>query len=209
MHPITNVLFDLGVVLLNIDSAPALQKILPLCDPHRGAGSLQFFSLLQRDPTVAEYECGRLSAQELFRHFVMLTGFRGTFPQFRDIWCGIFSENQPMIAFARELAARYDTYIWSNAGDLHVPWVYERFPALQFFKGDAISCYLGEVKPNRAFYVKALAKFSLRAADCLFIDDRPENVASARECGIEALLYSSADECLAAVRARLNGTAGG
>ena len=86
---------------------------------------------------------------------------------------------------------------------MHFPWVYERFPELNFFKGDAVSCHLGAVKPNRAFYERALAKFGLQPAACLFIDDRPENVEGARAFGIPALQYTTAPETIAALRARL------
>jgi len=74
---------------------------------------------------------------------------------------------------------------------------------LNFFKGDAVSCHLGAVKPNRAFYERALAKFGLPPAACLFIDDRPENVEGARDFGISALQYTTAPETIAAVRAQL------
>jgi len=202
-QPITSILFDLGVVLLHINYTAGLKKIVPLCDPRHAVNSRQFFGLVARDPVVAEYERGSITAREFFNRFVGLTGFRGTFQQFRDIWLDIFSENHPMIAFARELAQHYDVYLCSNAGDLHFPWVYEQFPALNFFKGDAVSCHLGAVKPNRAFYERALAKFGLPPAACLFIDDRPENVEGARDFGISALQYTTAPETIAAVRAQL------
>ncbi|MCX6997180.1 MAG: HAD family phosphatase, partial [Kiritimatiellaeota bacterium] len=207
-QPVSNILFDLGGVLLNLNYAEGLKNILPLCDPQRRVNSRQFFGLLARDPSMAEYERGAISAPEFFNRFVALTGFHGAFHQFRDIWLDIFSENQPMLAFARELAQRYDTYLCSNAGDMHFPWIYERFPALNFFKGDAVSCNLGAVKPNRAFYEKALAKFGLRPETCLFIDDRPENVESAVEFGIPSIQYTTAPETITAVSALLNGPAG-
>ena len=207
-QPISNILFDLGVVLLNINYTAGLKKIVPLCDPQRSVGSRQFFGLVARDPIVAEYERGAISAQEFFNRFVALAGFHGTFHQFRDIWVDIFSENQPMIAFARELAQRYDIYLCSNAGDLHFPWIYERFPMLNFFKGDAVSCHLGAVKPNRAYYERALARLGLQPETCLFIDDRPENVESALEFGIPSIQYTTAPETIAAVCAQLGWPAG-
>lgn len=203
----SSVAFDLGGVLLHLDYAGALRKILPLCDQHRGACSEKFFGFIGRDPSVAEYERGDLSTREIFSRFVTLTGYRGMFEQFCDLWRSILSENHPMIEFAREVAQRHDTYIWSNAGDLHMPWAYEQFPALQFIKGDAVSCYLGAVKPSRKFYERALAKHDLRPEQVLFVDDRPENVEAAREMGITTVQYSSPTETIAAVRTLLDGTA--
>ncbi|TAN37281.1 MAG: HAD family phosphatase [Verrucomicrobia bacterium] len=204
---ISSVAFDLGGVLLHLNYPRVLREVLPLCDQHRGVCSEKFFGLVGRDPSMAEYERGDLSTREIFSRFVTLTGYHGTFEQFHDLWRSILAENPPMLEFGRELARQYDIYLWTNAGELHVPWIYEQFPALQFIKGDAVSCYLGAVKPNRAFYERALAKYDLRPEQVLFVDDRPENVESAREMGIVSVQYTAPTETIAAVRALLGGAA--
>ena len=204
---ISSVAFDLGGVLLHLDYARALRAILPHCDQQRAVCSEKFFGLVARDPSMAEYERGQLATRELFNRFVTLTGYHGTFGFFCETWRSTLSENQPMLAFARELARQYDVYLWSNAGKLHVPWIYEQFPALQFIKGDAISCYLDAVKPSRTYFERALAKFNLRPEQVLFVDDRPENVESACELGISSVQYDTPAETIAAMRARLNSTA--
>lgn len=204
-NTITSVAFDLGGVLLQLDYARALKELLPRCDSQRGPCGKSFFGFVGRDPSMAEYERGDLSTREIFSRFVTLTGYRGSFEQFCDLWRGILSENQPLMEFAHDIARHYDTYLWTNAGELHVPWIYEQFPALQFIKGDAVSCYLGAVKPNRKFYERALAKYDLRPEQVLFIDDRPENIESAREMGIAVVQYNTPEETIAAARNVLAG----
>ena len=201
---ITSVAFDLGGVLVHLNYMESIRKILPLCDQQRAVCSERFFGLIGRDPSMAQYESGQLSTREFYNRFVMQTGYRGTLEDFRETWQGIFSENTPMIDFAQELAQTYPVYAWSNAGEMHVPWIYERFPALGFFTGDAISCYLGAVKPNHAFYERALAKCALRPEQVLFVDDRPENVEGARAAGITTVQYTDTVATIAALRAVLN-----
>lgn len=203
---LTSVAFDVGGVLIHLNYHEGLKQILPNCDRHRAVCTETFFGLLGRDPSMAEYESGHISTREFFNRFAMQTGYRGTLERFRDIWQGIFSENEPMIAFAQELARTYEVYAWSNASEMHFPWLYERFPSLQFFKDDAISCYLGAVKPNRAYYERALEKCGLHADQVLFVDDRPENIEGAREFGIQAVQYTEPAETIAAIRAALKGT---
>ncbi len=202
---ITSVAFDVGGVLIHLNYREGLKQILPDCDRQRAVCTETFFGLLGRDPSMAEYECGHISTREFFSRFAAQTGYRGSLEQFRDIWQGIFTENAPMIAFAQELARTRDVFAWSNSGEMHFPWLYERFPSLQFFKGDAISCYLGAVKPNRAYFERALEKCGLRAEQVLFVDDRPENVEGAREFGIQSVPYTTPAETIAAVRAALKG----
>lgn len=200
---IRNILFDIGVVLLHLDYGPAMARMLPRCDPARRLHAQKFLSLVERDPMIAEYERGKVDAHDFFRHFAGLTGFRGTYEEFAEIWFDILSENRPMIEFARELSRSYACYLVTNAGPIHIPRLYRTFQALDFYRDEAASCDLGEVKPDRAFYEKALVKFGIAADTCLLLDDRPENVEGARACGIRAVRYTNPAETIAAVRAEL------
>ena len=200
---IKNVMFDLGVVLVHLDYGPAIRRCLPLCDPDRIGHSEQFLSLLGRTPLVDAYERGEMSAREFFQHFVEQTGFRGDFDTFADIWRDIFQENTPMVDLGQELARTYPVYFMSNASDLHVPWVFDRFPRLRFHKDCAVSWELRAGKPDPTFYERALARFGVAAQESLFIDDRPENVESALQMGFQAILYQSADQAIRDARSLL------
>ena len=57
---VEHILFDLGVVLVHLDYEPALEKLVSHCDPDRVRSGVAVFSLLQRDPIIAEYERGRV-----------------------------------------------------------------------------------------------------------------------------------------------------
>lgn len=197
-------LFDLGVVLLHLEYEPARALAAPHCDPAKvGPDGAGFFTLLGRTAHVNEYETGRLTAFGFFEAFMQETGFRGTFEEFAGIWRSIFRENDAMLDFGNEMAARYPCYFLTNASDLHVPWVFERFPRLRFMQGYHSSCYAGVMKPERAFYQGALDRFGLDPARCLFIDDRPENIVGAEALGIRSVLYTDAGATMRAVRSAL------
>jgi HAD superfamily hydrolase (TIGR01509 family) len=202
---IGNILFDIGVVLLHIDYDAALRQVTPLCDPAKRAALSRFLALDERDPIIAEYERGRVTTEAFFRHFADLTGYSGTFAQFLAGWHSTLSPNGPMIEFARELSAQRAVYLATNTGEVQIPRIYEFFPNLAFFRGLAASCYLGEVKPDRGFYEKALTQFGVAADSCLFVDDRPENVRGAEACGLRSVLYTTADDTIRAVRGILSG----
>ncbi|HEY8239825.1 MAG TPA: HAD family phosphatase [Kiritimatiellia bacterium] len=197
--PFENVFFDLGVVLLHLIYEPAVKELIAHCDPARHHTTQSFFSLLGRTHLVDDYERGDLTAAEYFAKFRDATGFRGGFESFAAIWRSIFEENTPMIDFARDLAKRHRVYILTNASDLHVPWVFERYPRLNFFTDYACSCYLRATKPSPEFYKRSLEKFGTPAGTCLFIDDRPENVEGAEACGIRSILYTTPEATIGAV----------
>lgn len=196
MGPIRQVMFDLGVVLMHLEYEPARDACLAHCDPARLAASGDFLRLLGRTPVVDAYERGELDARQFFDHFVAHTGFRGSLDEFAGIWRSIFRENTPMIDLGHRLAARYPVYFMTNASDLHVPWIFDAYPRLRFFKDYACSCYIGASKPDPAFYTRALERFGVDAASSLFIDDRPENVDAARALGFRCVLYQHPEQAV-------------
>jgi FMN phosphatase YigB (HAD superfamily) len=197
-------MFDLGVVLMHLEYDAAREACLALCDPARVHRSRDFLNVLGRSPIVDAYERGELSARAFFDHFVAHTGFSGSFETFVAIWRSIFRENAPMIEFGRRVAERWPVFFMTNASDLHVPWIFERFPSLNFFTDVACSCYIGAAKPDPTYYTRALAKFGVDAASSLFVDDRPENIEAARALGFRGVLYESPEQAIAEMRALLN-----
>ncbi|MCO5043777.1 MAG: HAD family phosphatase [Kiritimatiellae bacterium] len=194
--PIQYVMFDLGVVLLHLDYAPAQAACISQCDPERLAAGGKFLRLLGRTPIVDAYERGELTAQQFFDHFVAATGFRGSLDEFIAIWRSIFRENTPMIEFAHRVSKRLPTFLMTNASDQHVPWVFDRYRSLNFFRDYAASCYVGAAKPDPVYYQRALNKFGARAEVSLFVDDRPENIDAAQALGFRCVLYENPEQAI-------------
>ncbi|MBL8669168.1 MAG: HAD family phosphatase [Alphaproteobacteria bacterium] len=66
-----------------------------------------------------------------------------------------------------------------------------RFPILDRFTGIVVSGDERVIKPEPAIYRLLLDRYGLAAADCVFIDDSPKNVAGARAVGMRALHFES------------------
>ena len=91
------------------------------------------------------------------------------------------------------------TYLLSNAGTRFPACVMDR-PVMQMLDGYLVSAHEKTVKPSPEIFRRALEKFDLKAEECLFLDDMPVNVAGAKACGIEALVF---DGDFAALRRKL------
>lgn len=52
------------------------------------------------------------------------------------------------------------------------------------------SSMLGEVKPRDAIYQKFIDQYDLKPEECIFFDDRPENIAAAKRYGIDGLVIN-------------------
>lgn len=82
----------------------------------------------------------------------------------------------------------YNTYILSNA-PLDIPDYLERNDLNKYFDGKIISSEEKIVKPNKEIYELILKRFSLNPEECLFIDDKPENINGAYLCKINGYIF--------------------
>lgn len=60
---------------------------------------------------------------------------------------------------------------------------------LPYMDGGVFSCEVGVVKPDPEIYRRLCAKYALDPASCVFLDDFQDNVAAAREYGLNAILF--------------------
>jgi putative hydrolase of the HAD superfamily len=65
----------------------------------------------------------------------------------------------------------------------------DRFQLQKYFSAFFSSCYLGLRKPDAKIYRLALEVLHRRAEEVIFVDDREENCAAARNLGIHGILY--------------------
>ena len=97
-----------------------------------------------------------------------------------------------MLEFVQEMkAAEHGVYGLSNWSTETFPLIKDDYPVLRLLDGIVVSGYEGVVKPQPEIYELLLRRFSLRASECVFIDDNPVNVAGAEAVGIRGIRFTS------------------
>lgn len=84
----------------------------------------------------------------------------------------------------------YKLYLLSNASKRIYDY-FESFLPFDFFDGYVISCDVHIVKPDKKIYQLLLDKYNLIADECLFIDDREDNVLSAQKLKINTYQFEN------------------
>ncbi|MBR3057861.1 MAG: HAD family phosphatase [Clostridiales bacterium] len=82
----------------------------------------------------------------------------------------------------------FGIYILSNASDLFYDY-FPKFLPLDFFTGVFVSSNYLMLKPDVEIYKTFLKEYSLPAEECLFVDDREDNVSGALQAGMNALQF--------------------
>lgn len=109
-------------------------------------------------------------------------------------WYMHFVEVNGAKAFVELLIKQgYRLYLLSNVNDKFF-YLQKHFPLLQNFPNYVISCEEKIIKPNEDIYRRLLQKFNLQAHDCLFIDDKEENVLSAKNIGMQAVVFKNYED---------------
>ena len=105
------------------------------------------------------------------------------------------------IDLLRQLKSRYPTFALSNINEIHVASIdqvaREKFSAHSFGEFFHTAYYSNEVglrKPDREIYEYVLAKENLNAAETFFVDDKLENVETARQLGLQAYQLTHPDK---------------
>jgi putative hydrolase of the HAD superfamily len=189
------VFFDIGNVLLRFDAKKVVAKIA--WEVRRNP--LRIARYLMDAQAVDRVERGKLSADDLYRMFQLELGYRGTFPQFRKLWCDHFTLDRANFALLQRIAKDRKVYLLSNTNALHYDYICERYAFPKHVHGAILSHEVGLRKPEAAIYQAAVKLAGVPAERCLFIDDLKANVEGARKCGWQAIHHAKGHDLRAAL----------
>ena len=88
----------------------------------------------------------------------------------------------------------YEIYGLTNWSMETFPEAREHFGILQMIDRYVVSGAEGLVKPDHRLFRVLLDRYSLKAEECIFIDDNPDNVAAAKALGMIGIVFTDAEE---------------
>ncbi|MBI1778889.1 MAG: HAD family phosphatase [Proteobacteria bacterium] len=191
MPSIALVLFDLDDVLCSYDRPAHIARIAALAgkqpeDVHRAIWASGFD---------AEADAGAFDADQYLRGIHARIGYKLT----RLEWvAGRKATTRPapaVLALVKTVALKARVAVLTNNTTLVTDHIDEFLPELRSHFGEAVyaSAELGAAKPDAEAYRRCLARLDMAPAETLFIDDLEENVAGARQAGLQAHRHTSLD----------------
>ncbi|MBN2103916.1 HAD family phosphatase [bacterium] len=180
------ILFDLGNVFIQVNPVHSIQKL----EESSSLTYMQIQNYFTDSEIMRLYEKGLLTNRQFYQQAVRDLDLTISMEHFKTLWQSIFSLIEPMIRFLDEIRHRYPCYILSNTNAWHSEHCESCYPFMQWFKKRFYSHELGEVKPNPEIFHKALAVIGLPPKNILFVDDRKENVRTAKQLGIQIIHFT-------------------
>jgi putative hydrolase of the HAD superfamily len=93
--------------------------------------------------------------------------------------CVLFKEVR---AILDSLYGKYKLGVISNAFP-SMDWIFDLLDIRKYFDVIVLSSKVGKSKPDSVIYEKALESINSKAAECIFIDDKQENIEAANNLG--------------------------
>ncbi len=189
---IRNIIFDIGNVLFAYNPEKIINNLLP------GTPYKQEYldKLFLNEFWVDKLDRGLLSDEEAKK---LLAEFVHHNPQkMKDIhllfdnWVfhlDIIPENKEL--FLDLHIKGYAIYILSNFQDKPFDQLVDHYPFLKKAAGIIVSAKEKAVKPEQKIYDVLLSRYKLIASECIFIDDKKENITACEQVGIKGVWFET------------------
>lgn len=192
-----NIIFDLGVVLLDVDYGATIRAFsdLGLENPEMA------FSKAIQDDFFQAYEKGLISDHEFLTRLSQRMGGASK-ESIRSAWCAMLGE-LPLKKFQllQELKREYRLFILSNTNSIHQQhfestiqnqYGWESFEKLFDYIG--YSHRIKQRKPDPDAFITVMKKGGITAGETLFIDDTKGHVEACLRTGLKGLHYQSMED---------------
>lgn len=183
---VKNVVFDFGGVLIDWNQRYLYRKVF-------ASEEMEWFlANVCTSEWNARQDAGRPFAEGIAEAKAQYPQYSEQIEMFWSRWIEMVGgEIQENTDWLRRLKAEgYGIYGLTNWSAETLPQVMERYDFFSLFDGIVVSGEEHLLKPDPRIYRVLLNRYHLNPAECLFVDDNPQNVAAAKRIGMWGLTFA-------------------
>ena len=191
MQQVTNIIFDLGGIFLNIDYFATRDTFINL-------GIVEFddfYTQSTANPLFENLETGKITPEEFYQEFRNQTGTTLKNEQIRNAWNAMLLDfPQERLDWLNQIKDKYKIYLFSNTNQIHHEAFSKTYAAQHngrnfddFFLKAYYSHTLGLRKPYPESFLELCKREGLDPVETLFIDDTAKNIAGAQQAGLQTI----------------------
>lgn len=189
MSAISNIIFDLGGVLINLDYDATRKSFLDLGVKDFDA----IYSQAQQNGLFDALDKGEITSREFRDAIRKHIDHPVSDKEIDTAWDAMLLDvPKEKLELLTALKPRYRTFLLSNTNEIHIAnfssylqRTYGTPDFTPYFERWYYSCYIRMRKPDPAIFNYVLHENSLRAEETLFIDDSCQHIEGAKHCGLK------------------------
>jgi epoxide hydrolase-like predicted phosphatase len=196
------VIFDLGGVLVRTEDRTSRTRLAE----RLGLTYMELSELVFDSQSAHKAEKGEITTEEHWNEVCRSLGLsKEECPKVPLEFWGGDAVDENLVNYLRGLRPQYKTALLSNAWDVLRQMIEETWKFADAFDQMVISAEVGMVKPEPQIYEKVVSDLNVVPAEAVFVDDFPENVASAKAVGLRAIQFISPEQTLRDLERMLDG----
>ena len=190
LEQITNIVFDLGEVIIDLNIPGTIQKFAD----QSGKSLEEVRKIYSASDVFLNYEKGLISDEQFRSGANQLLGTSYADEEFDSTWNGMLYRLPPeRLQLLKRLSSRYRIFLLSNTNAIHLRQFTKMVHSVSgeesmdaYFEKAYYSHLIKMRKPDAEIFEFVLKDSKLDAAQTLFLDDNEDNISGARACGIQA-----------------------
>lgn len=145
-----------------------------------------------------EYDRGVMSSEEIVQAFIQSDPeMEEHIYKVTQNLSGILERCDYAIPWITELQKKgYKVYYLSNFFEKAERECAEALDFIPYMDGGILSYKEKLIKPDAAIYELLLKRYGLTAGECVFLDDKEENCAAAKEAGMQAICFHTREQAV-------------
>lgn len=182
------IIFDVGGILFQGAKTLATDIAHDILGEMTDEGEKEYFSyrpLLQT---------GRKTTREFFAYLIKKYSLKESVDELYAQWLSVYKENAilnlEIVELIRQLKKRYKVVGFSNTIDLHGEYN-KKVGNYSILDKIFLTYEMGFRKPDREAYEFVLKSLKAKPEECVFIDDREENIAAGEGLGIKSIKFDT------------------
>lgn len=191
------IISDMGNVFISFDNDIFFKKITDNTSLSQSdiAGLVsENFEILR------SFDKGEISPAEFYNKAVRIFKSDFDYNRFFKAYNDVFDLRTKELQILKKLKENCRVILLSNTDVMRYGFIKKNFPEILIFDAYILSHLEGCIKPDPQIYKAALEKTEAQADECLFIDDRVENIDVANALGINTIHFIERADLAAELR---------
>jgi len=183
------IVFDLGGVVFRDGTKYTIQEMK---EKFKFSEKLCLQLLLGKE--AQDFRKGLLTSEEFWNYVQSKIPSRFKASEIRSMWYDNYIPFRGIFGLIKKLKSNFKLGIISGNIKERIEYLDDKYDFRKYFDSEVYSFDLHITKPVKVMWEKSLELLDLRAEECVYVDDNPESINTAKAMGYKSIQFKSVNQ---------------